>query len=254
MPDQIAAYCNDRINRFPACVRLPARWLRGAGTDLRHATQQAERAWKGHAMGDGSPDSSPVNALVARVSGGDQQAWNELVERYAPLVWSICQRYQLTRQDIDDVSQSVWLLLVENIASLREAAALPGWLSTTTRHEIFRVLRVARRHDHDDLPADGQIPGDADAATIEEELILAERNAALRAAFAELGPNCHQLLSLLMSDPPLAYTDISDMLGIPVGSIGPKRARCLSQLRRSPHLTEVVNQPAKHAEVKETRR
>jgi len=201
-------------------------------------------------MGDGSS----VSALVARVSGGDQEAWNELVERYSPLVWSICQRYQLSRQDIDDVSQSVWLLLVENIASLRQAAALPGWLQTTTRHEIFRVLRVTRRHEHDDLPPDGQIPGDADAATIEEELIVAERNTALRAAFAELQPNCHDLLSLLMSDPPLAYAHISTMLGIPVGSIGPKRSRCLGHLRRSPHLAGIISQSAKHPGVKETRR
>jgi RNA polymerase sigma factor (sigma-70 family) len=169
-------------------------------------------------------------------------------------VWSVCQRYQLSRQDIDDVSQSVWLLLVENIASLRQAAALPGWLQTTTRHEIFRVLRVTRRHEHDDLPPDGQIPGDADAATIEEELIVAERNAALRAAFAELQPNCHDLLSLLMSDPPLAYAHISTMLGIPVGSIGPKRSRCLDHLRRSPHLAGIISPGAKHPGVKETRR
>ena len=197
---------------------------------------------------------SSVSAMVARVCEGDQEAWNELVERYSPLVWSICQRYQLSRQDIDDVSQSVWLLLVENIASLRAAAALPGWLSTTTRHEIFRVLRVARRHDHDDLPPDGQIPGDTDAATIEEELIVAERNAALRAAFAELQPNCHDLLSLLMRDPPPAYAHISTMLGIPVGNIGPKRSRCLDHLRRSPHLTGIISQSAKHPGVKETRR
>jgi RNA polymerase sigma factor (sigma-70 family) len=187
-----------------------------------------------------------VSALVARVCDGDQEAWNELVERYSPLVWSICQRYQLSRQDADDVGQSVWLLLVENIGSLREAAALPGWLATTTRHEVFRVMRVARRHDHADLPPDGQIPGDA-VATVEEELIAAERNAALRAAFAELPPNCHHLLSLLVMDPPLAYAAISTMLGIPVGSIGPKRARCLDRLRRSPHLTG-------HAGVEETRR
>ena len=199
-------------------------------------------------------DDSSVSALVARVCNGDQEAWNELVERYAPLVWSVCQRYQLSRQDIDDVSQSVWLLLVENIASLRQAAALPGWLQTTTRHEIFRVLRVAHRHEHDDLPPDGQIPGDADAATIEEELIVAERNAALRAAFAELQPNCHDLLSLLMSDPPLAYAHISTMLGIPVGSIGPKRSRCLDHLRRSPHLAGIISPGAKHPGVKETRR
>ena len=196
---------------------------------------------------------SSVSALVARVCDGDQEAWNELIDRYSPLVWSICQRYQLSRQDADDVGQSVWLLLVENIASLREAAALPGWLSTTTKREIFRVLRVARRHDHDDLPPDGQIPGDADAATIEGELIVAERNAALRAAFAELQPNCHNLLSLLMNDPPLAYSDVSAMLDIPVGSIGPKRARCLERLRRSPHLAQIISQDAKHAGVKETK-
>jgi RNA polymerase sigma factor (sigma-70 family) len=242
MPDQIAAYCNDRTYAFPVRACFTAGWLRSAGTDLRHATQQAPPAWKGHAMGG---DRS-VSALVARVCDGDQEAWNELVERYSPLVWSICQRYQLSRQDADDVGQSVWLLLVENIGSLREAAALPGWLATTTRHEVFRVMRVARRHDHADLPPDGQIPGDA-VATVEEELIAAERNAALRAAFAELPPNCHHLLSLLVMDPPLAYAAISTMLSIPVGSIGPKRARCLDRLRRSPHLTG-------HAGVEETRR
>ena len=238
MPDQIAAYCNDRINTFPARARFPAGLRHRAGTDLRHAIQQARWAWKGHAMSDGSS----VSALVARVCEGDQEAWNELIERYIPLVWSICQRYQLSRQDSDDVSQSVWLLLVENIASLREAAALPGWLSTTTRHEVFRVLRVARRHEHDDLPPEGQIPGDADAATIEEGLIVAELNAGLRAAFAELQPNCYDLLSLLVTDPPLPYSDISTRLGIPVGSIGPKRARCLERLRRSPHLAQMIKE------------
>lgn len=198
-------------------------------------------------------DGPSVSAMVARVCDGDQEAWNELVERYSPLVWSICQRYQLSRQDTDDVGQSVWLLLVENIASLRTAAALPGWLSTTTRHEIFRVLRVSRRHEHDDLPPDGQIPGDTDAATIEEGLITAELNDALRAAFAELRPNCHDLLSLLVSDPPLHYSDISTMLNIPVGSIGPKRARCLERLRRSPHLAGIISQRAKHPGVKEAK-
>ena len=77
-------------------------------------------------------DDPSVIALVDRVGGGDQAAWDELIERYAPLVWSICARYQLDRHDVDDVGQSVWLLLVENIRNLREPAALPGWLATTT--------------------------------------------------------------------------------------------------------------------------
>jgi RNA polymerase sigma factor (sigma-70 family) len=181
-------------------------------------------------------NDSSVIALVARVGDGDQEAWDEIIERYSPLVWSICVRYQLNRHDIDDVGQSVWLLLVENIASLREAAALPGWLATTTKRECLRILRAGRRHEHADLPAEDQMPSDPDAIAIEEEVIVAERNAALRAAFAELPPRCYQLLSMLVSDPPPPYAEISAKLGIPVGSIGPTRARCLARLRRSPHI------------------
>jgi RNA polymerase sigma factor (sigma-70 family) len=199
-------------------------------------------------------DDSSVGALVARVGGGDQEAWNVLIERYAPLVWSICVRYQLSRPDIDDVGQSVWLLLVENIGKLRDAAALPGWLATTTKRECLRVLRAAQRHEHADLPPEEQMPEDPDTATIEQEVILAERNAALRAAFAELAPNCHQLLSMLITDPPLSYADISTRLGLPVGSIGPTRARCLERLRRSPHLTAILGDGAQQVEVKKTGR
>jgi len=200
------------------------------------------------------PDDTSVPALVARVADGDQEAWNELIERYSPLVWSICLRYQLNRQDIDDVGQSVWLLLVENIGNLRQAAALPGWLATTTRNECLRVLRAVRRQDHAGLPPDDQMPLDPAAETIEQELITAERNAALRAAFAELSGRCHELLSMLISDPPPAYADISAALGIPVGSIGPTRARCLDRLRRSPHLAGVLGNGAPGVEVSESGR
>jgi RNA polymerase sigma factor (sigma-70 family) len=199
-------------------------------------------------------DDPSVAALVARVGEGDQAAWNELVERYSPLVWSICVHYQLNRQDIDDVAQNVWLLLVEHIGSIREAAALPGWLATTTRHEALRVLRVSRRRDHADLPPDDQLPPGPAATTIEQELIAAERDAALRAAFAELPRRCHELLSLLMSDPAPGYAYIGATLGLPVGSIGPTRARCLDRLRRSPHLIGVLGDGAQDVEVSEARR
>jgi RNA polymerase sigma factor (sigma-70 family) len=188
-------------------------------------------------------DDPSVITLVARVGDGDQGAWNELIERYAPLVWSICVRYQLNRQDIDDVGQSVWLLLVEQIGSLREPAALPGWLATTTKHECLRILRAARRQDHGGLPPEDEMPSDAAATMIEQELIAAERNAALRAALDELPRGCHELLSMLISDPPRAYADISATLGIAVGSIGPTRARCLDRLRRSPPLAAPRRRP-----------
>ncbi len=189
-------------------------------------------------------DDPSVIALVARVADGDQEAWNEIIDRYAPLVWSICLRYQLSRQDIDDVGQGVWLTLVENIGSLRQPAALPGWLATTTRNECLRILRAGRRIDPDGLPPEDVMPADPEAAELDRELIEAERNAALRAAFAELGPSCHDLLSLLMSDPAPAYATVSQQLGIPVGSIGPTRGRCLEELRRSPHLADFLSDQA----------
>jgi RNA polymerase sigma factor (sigma-70 family) len=185
-------------------------------------------------------DDPSVVALVARVSHGDQEAWHELVERYAPLVWSVCARYQLDRRDIDDVGQTVWLLLIENIASLREPAALPGWLASTTRHECLRILRSVRRLDFSGLPPEDQLPADPFAVPIEQDVLEAERNAALRAAFADLTAACHDLISMLISDPPIGYAHISARLGIPVGSIGPTRARCIEKLRRSPHLVAIL--------------
>ena len=194
-----------------------------------------------------------VIALVTRAAAGDQSAWDKIVERYSPLVWSICVRYQLGRQDIDDVGQNVWLLLVERIGSLREPAALPGWLATTTQRECLRVLRAERRKDRAVLLPEDQMPPDADAAMIDQEILIAERDAALRAAFAELSPSCRELLSMLVCDPPCAYAQISTTLGVAVGSIGPMRARCLDRLRRSPHLAAIADSSAWDTAVSQTR-
>jgi RNA polymerase sigma factor (sigma-70 family) len=194
-------------------------------------------------------DDPTVIALVARARDGDQRAWTELVDRYAPLVWSICDRYQLSRHDIDDVGQTVWLLLVEQLGNLRQPAALPGWLATTTQRECFRVLRVARRYDCFGSPVDIQMSQDQPALLIEPEIIAAELNAALRAAFAELPSRCRQLLSMLIRDPPRSYADISVTLPIPIGSIGPQRARCLDRLRHSRALAALSDGDIKDGEV-----
>jgi RNA polymerase sigma factor (sigma-70 family) len=173
-------------------------------------------------------DDPTVVALVNRAAGSDPAAWNEIVERYAPLVWSICTRFQLSNHDREDVGQNVWLLLVEQLGKLREPAALPGWLATTTHRECLRIVTAARRSERlgDALPF-------ADNTMIDEEILMAERNAALRAALAELPPRCQRLITMLTSDPPSSYAQISATLDIPVGSIGPQRARCLDRLRKS---------------------
>ena len=194
-------------------------------------------------------DDSPVSALVARARDGDQAAWNELVERYAPLVWSVCRRYRLSRADVDDVAQTVWLLLVEQLGNIREPAALPGWLATTTQRECLRVLRKASRYDSSGSPADGQAPGDRPGPVIEQEILEAELRAALRAAFAGLPARCRQLLSMLLSDPPRSYAEISAAVPIAIGSIGPQRARCLDKLRRSPALAALVDVPVTGGQV-----
>jgi RNA polymerase sigma factor (sigma-70 family) len=174
-------------------------------------------------------DDPDVVALVTRAAGSDQGAWNELVERYAPLVWAICNRYRLSNHDIEDVGQNVWLALVEQLGKLRQPAALPGWLATTTRRECLRVVTTATRLGNR-LDEAAEF---VDDAVIDEEILRAERDAGLRAAFAELPPHCRQLMGMLISDPPHTYAEISATLGIPMGSIGPQRARCLDRLRRS---------------------
>src|SRR5215472_18741654 len=112
-------------------------------------------------------DDPVVIMLVARARDGDQYAWNEIVDRYAPLVWSICQRYGLSRDDASDIGQTVWLLLVEQLGNIRQPAALPGWLATTTQRECLRVLRAAGRYDSFGSSVDDQVLRDQSAPVIE---------------------------------------------------------------------------------------
>jgi RNA polymerase sigma factor (sigma-70 family) len=177
-------------------------------------------------------DDTIVAALVTGAAAGDPDAWYAIVERYSPLVWSICTRFRLSRADSEDVGQNVWLLLVDHLSDLRKPAALPGWLATTTRRECLRVVAAARKPERPGTKLDEERQVARDLA-IQEAILIAERNAVLRAAFAELPHQWQQLLSMLISDPSYSYAEISATLHIPIGSIGPLRARCLGRLRRS---------------------
>jgi RNA polymerase sigma factor (sigma-70 family) len=189
-------------------------------------------------------DDPIVIALVGRASDGDQAAWNEIVDRFAPLVWSICRRFRLSDMDAHDVGQNVWLRLVEYLPSLREPAALPGWLATTTRRECLRVQRLTWQNEKQLGQPDVDVPADEETTRVDRWLIEHERDSALRTAFAQLGERCRQLLAMLMRDPPEPYAKISADLSIPVGSIGPSRARCLQQLRGNPAVLALIEGPA----------
>lgn len=182
-------------------------------------------------------DDLSVVDLVERARDGDQTAWDQIVQRYAPLVWSLCQRYHLARADADDVGACVWLRLVEKLDTIREPAALPGWLATTTRRECLRLLQAKNR----ELPVEDnqRLVDDANPAA-DAWLLEQERLIALRLAYADLSERCRQLLKLLFADPVTPYDEISAVLGMPVGAIGPTRQRCLGKLRASPVLAAVV--------------
>lgn len=168
--------------------------------------------------------------LVKASIDHDEDAWNELVRRFAGLVGFVMRHYRLSTADTQDVSQLVWLRLVEHLSQIREPAALPGWLATTTRHECERYLRVNGRSIAVD-PLTMTDPGQQDAREIDELLLAAERRQVLLDGLAELAPQQRELLMMLTADPPYAYAEISRQLGIPIGSIGPTRSRVLDKLR-----------------------
>jgi RNA polymerase sigma factor (sigma-70 family) len=185
-------------------------------------------------------DDPSVALLVTRAQTGDQQSWNALVERYAPLVWSICRRYELGGADASDAGQNVWLRLVDQLGHIRDPAALPGWLATTTRRECIRALR-ARRSQPTVLVLDAETIPDEQTGIAEQELLIAERHAALREAFTYLPSRCQRLIAMLIEEPPVPYAKIGAELGIPIGGIGPTRGRCLDKLRRHPAIAALIH-------------
>jgi len=170
-------------------------------------------------------------ALVTGALGGDARAWGEIVRRHTPAVVARVRQFRLTSHQAEDVAQTVWLNLLENLEKLRDPHALPGWIATTARHECIRVTNVNRRTVPVD-PQGGRLDGIADA-DMDEQARHVERESALRAGLAELPVHQREILLLLAVDPPLSYTEIAARLGVPVGSIGPTRGRGLARLRQT---------------------
>jgi RNA polymerase sigma factor (sigma-70 family) len=172
---------------------------------------------------------SDISLLVKGAASGDQAAWDALVARYTNLLWSIARGYRLERTDAADVVQVAWLRLVEHLPRLRDPERVGAWLATTVRRECLQVVSRRKR----DLPVvDDVFDAVPDtSAPVDARLLADEQAATLWSAFEQISGRCQHLLRVLMADPPPSYVEVSEVMEMPVGSIGPTRARCLDRLR-----------------------
>jgi RNA polymerase sigma factor (sigma-70 family) len=168
-----------------------------------------------------------VARIVRAAAGGDRAAWDELVDRFGGLVWAVTRGHRLSSTDAADVSQCTWMRLVEHLGTLKNPAAVGAWLATTARRECLRVIEGSRQQ----VPYGDDLPEPRDERSIDDELLRDERDTLLWQAVSRLRSEDQALLRLLAADPPATYSEITAALGMPIGSIGPTRARCLERLR-----------------------
>ncbi len=179
------------------------------------------------------PADTDITALVAAAQSGDSLAWDRLVNRFDRMMRSVARSYRLAPQDVDDAVQAAWVKLYEHIDSIRDGAAVSGWLATTVRRESLRILQLGvREHLTDALEIDTGV----DARGPEAGLLESERSVALTRALASLPDRQRRLMTLIASSADANYVQIGAALDMPVGSIGPIRARSLERLGRHPEL------------------
>ena len=178
-----------------------------------------------------------LTQLVEAARSGDGDAWRRLCDRTKNVAWKTINSFTLGREDAEDAFAATFFRLAEKLDTIRDPEFLPGWLATTARNEVYSLIRSNRRIElYEELPESyGQV---SDVAG--ERVIEAELSAALYRAFAAISERCQQLLRLLTTEPPLSYATVGDLLGIPQGSIGPTRGRCLEDLRRQPALRPYI--------------
>ena len=219
----------------------------GAGGSGRAGPANSRRApndCRGRAREEGA-----VSDLVEAAQNADQDAWNALVARYVCIVRAVARNYRLEENDAEDVSQFVWLRLVEQLSRIREPRCLPKWIKTTAQRESQRLAASRKRTLVVDPLVDARLGVVHEQTEVEDRLMRTEERQALRDGLAELPPSQRELLLLLSADPPLSYRHISRVLNIPVGSIGPMRSRSLQRLRATSALRPFLDSSAAAAPI-----
>ena len=191
--------------------------------------EQTQQKQGGRRVSSVAMTETSVAELLAAAEGGSQTAWDALVDRYGRLVWSVVRGFRFDAATAADVSQTVWLRLVEHCGRIRDPEKLPSWLATTARNEAIRAKRRLAKA----VPTEFSVEvADVAAPSVDERLIDDEQLQQVLGAFDDMSPKCQEILRLLCTDPPLDYDAVSELLEMPIGSIGPTRSRCLDRLRR----------------------
>lgn len=178
-----------------------------------------------------APSTTPATAndqLLRSAGGGDERAWTEIVQRYRGLVRAVVRSYRLQDADAHDAEQRTWLRLVEHRHAVRDPQRLGGWLATTASRECLRILRESRAVVTDELDA---VP-DPDR-TVEDRVVDADTVSRLWTIVAELPPRGRTIMMELFAEEPRPYAEVARDTGIPIGSLGPSRARLIDRVRRT---------------------
>jgi RNA polymerase sigma factor (sigma-70 family) len=169
-----------------------------------------------------------IERLVRDARAGDQRAWNALVNRYAGLVWAVARAHRLNDADAADVSQATWIKLFRSLGTLKTPAAVGAWLATTARRESLRCIQRSGRTEP--WPEERELADNG--PDVDAGLLAGERDELVLRALAGLSERDQALLRMLSADPAPSYDEIGAALDMPIGSIGPTRARALERLRR----------------------
>ena len=183
-------------------------------------------------------EPAEVTVLVHRAAEGDPAAWNAIVDEYAGLLWSVVRGFRLNEAQAADAVQTTWLRLVEHIADLREPGHVAGWLKTTAQRVCLQVIRQGGREqltdwDEERGSGSGTRYDGPDEDGPETAALRQEQQVLVRRVLAELPDRHRQLMELLLASPAISYQEIGARLGMPVGSIGPTRARILARMREA---------------------
>jgi RNA polymerase sigma factor (sigma-70 family) len=184
--------------------------------------------------------------LVGACLGGDERAWNAVIDKYKRLIYSVAYRYHATPEDAADIFQAVCIELFSTLDRLREPAALRGWLVTVTAHNALRWRRRQARRDDVERPGDDVAALSGGGPTVDDERQALERAQELRESVMRLPDRCQSMIRMLFfDDPPRPYAEVAASLGLATGSIGFIRGRCLDKLKKL--MTEHTDRAGKRA-------